>query len=385
MLDPEGRRLAAELIEIFGRGVDQQLDDEGFNTLALRVFSYQFERNQPYAAYARRRDRTPESVRHWSEIPAVPTAAFKEVPLVAGDPARAERVFRTSGTTRGSERRGEHHILDLMLYHASLLPNFAAHLLPDGAELPILSLMPPTSELPDSSLAHMIAVVLERLGAPGSGYFATADGGIDEEALGEALRRFEAEGRPVCILGTSFAFVHWTDALRERGERFRLAPGSRLMDTGGFKGKSREVAPDELRATYVELLGIPEDHLVNEYGMAEMCSQFYDRVLRDRIRGGVSTEGGAQGGVARVKVGPPWVRTQVVSPETLEPVQPDEIGILRHYDLANLGSVIGVQTEDLGREVDGGFLLLGRAAGAPPRGCSIAMDLLLEAAAERAP
>lgn len=382
MLDTEGRRLAGELVELFGRGVDYHLDDEGFNTLALRAFAYQFARNEPYRAFAERRGRVPGEISHWSEIPAVPTAAFKEVELVSGDPEKAEAVFRTSGTTEGAERRGEHYILDLTLYHASLLPNFAAYLLPDGAELPMISLMPPSSEMVDSSLAHMISVVLDRLGAVGSESHATVEGGIDEEGLSAVLRRYEAEGTPVCILGTSFSFVHWTDSLRARGERFELAPGSRLMDTGGFKGRSREVGADELRATYVELLGIREDHLVNEYGMAEMCSQFYDRILRDHYREEGGTRVRAEVGPDRVKVGPPWVRSQVVDPETLEPVAPGEVGILRHYDLANLGSVIGIQTEDLAREVEGGFVLLGRTSGAPPRGCSIAMDILLEAVAK---
>src|SRR5690606_32595439 len=160
-----------------------------------------------------------------------------------------------------------------------------------------------------------------------------------------------------------------------RGARYRLAAGSRLMDTGGFKGRGREVGEEELRATYAELLGIPGDHVVNEYGMTEMCSQFYDNVLRDRVLRGTVRR--------RHKQGPPWVRTRVVDPETLEAVPRGEVGILRHYDLANLGSVMAVQTEDIGREVEGGFVLLGRAAGAPPRGCSIAMDLLLSAVEER--
>jgi hypothetical protein len=376
--DAEGRALVAELIELCGRGVERELDDAAFNELALRIFAYQLAHNAPYAAYARLRGRGEDEVLHWSEIPAVPTAAFKEVPLVSGPASSAEAVFRTSGTTRGEERRGEHYLLDLSLYQASLLPNFAAYLVPDGAELPMLSLLPPAYEMPDSSLAYMVTVVGERLGAEGSGSFATVAEGIDEPALEAALRHHQAEGRPVCLLGTSFAFVHWTDSLRTRGVSFRLPAGSRLMDTGGFKGRSREVAADELRATYLELLGIPTDHLVNEYGMAEMCSQFYDRVLRDRVRHGAD---GA--GEARLKVGPPWVRTVVVDPETLEPFPAGEVGILKHYDLANLGSVIGVQTEDLGRVTEGGFELLGRAAGAPPRGCSIATDLLLEAVAGR--
>ena len=374
MLDLEGQALKLELFEIFRRGVDEPLPDHEFDRLARRVFEYQFRHNPPYAAYCRRRGRAPDAVTHWTEIPAVPTAAFKEVKLASGDASRAEAVFRTSGTTLGAERRGEHHILDLSVYHASLLPNFAAYLLPEGSEMPMLSLVPPAAQMVDSSLAHMIALVVDRLGSPQSGYFASVGGGIDDEGLSQALRRFEEEGTPVCLLGTAFSFVHWTDRLRERGERFRLPPGSRLMDTGGFKGKSREVPEEELRATYEELLGIPADHCVNEYGMTELCSQFYDTVLRDRVRGVPPRP--------RRKVPPPWVRTLVVDAETLEPVPKGEVGILRHIDLANLGSVIAVQTEDLGREVDEGFVVLGRAAGAPPRGCSIAMDLLLRAAEE---
>ncbi len=375
MLDREGLALREELFRLFQRDIESPLPDEAFTDLARRVFAYQYERNAAYAAYCRRRGRMPEAIDHWSQIPAVPTAAFKEIPMVSGDPRRAEAVFRTSGTTLGRERRGEHYMLDLSLYHGSLLPNFAAYLLPDGEEMPMLSLVPSVAEMVDSSLAHMIDVVSDRLGADGSRSYATVALGIDYDALDRALRGYLAEGQPVMILGTSFAFVHWTDRLRELGMRYELPPGSRLMDTGGFKGRSREVSAEELRAAYRDLLGIPEDFVVNEYGMTEMGSQFYDNVLRDRVRRGEVRP--------RHKTVPPWVRTVPVDPETLEPVPPGEIGILRHYDLANLGSVLAVQTEDLGRAVEGGFVVLGRAGGAPPRGCSIAMDLLLQAAQGR--
>ncbi len=375
MLDREGQALRAELFELFARDIDEPLPDEEFTAFARRVFAYQYERNPAYAAYCRRRGILPEVVEHWSRIPAVPTAAFKEIALVSGDPREVEAVFRTSGTTRGRERRGEHHMLDLSIYHGALLPNFAAHLLPDGAEMPMLSLIPSVEEMVDSSLAHMVDVVMDRLGTDDSRSFATVALGIDYAGLDRALRMYEDEGTPVMILGTSFAFVHWTDHLRERGMSYTLPAGSRIMDTGGFKGRSREVPEVELRSAYGELLGISEDHVVNEYGMTEMGSQFYDNVLRDRHRRGTVRE--------RHKVVPPWVRTVPVDPETLEPVEPGAVGILRHYDLANLGSVFAVQTEDLGRMVEGGFVVLGRAGGAPPRGCSIAMDLLLQAAEER--
>jgi hypothetical protein len=370
MRDATGRAIKAGVVDLLGQPLDEPLDDDAFNRIALRIFQFQYARNRPYAAFCERRDRTPESVAHWTYIPAVPTAAFKEVALVAGDPAEAEAVFRTSGTTQGLEKRGSHHILDLALYHFALIPNFAGCVLPDGAEMPMLSLVPSSTEMPDSSLAHMVGVVLERLGSRESGYYATASHGIDDARLATALRTAVDGGTPVCLVGTSFAFVHCLDRMRERGERHALPPGSRIMDTGGYKGRSRELGEEEMRGLYGELLGIPASHCVNEYGMTEMCSQFYDSSLRDSVRGRDRT---------RRKLVPPWVRTRVVDPETLEPVSPGITGLLQHFDLANAASVSAIQTEDLGVAVDDGFQLLGRAPGATPRGCSIAMDLLLEA------
>jgi hypothetical protein len=372
--DAEGRALKALLVDLFARSIDVPLDDAHFNRTALRVFSWQFARNAPYAAFCRRRERTPETVTDWTDIPAVPTAAFKEVALVAGDAAAADAVFRTSGTTRGPEKRGTHHVLDLSIYHFALIPNFAACVLPDGAELRMLSLVPSADELRDSSLSHMASVVLERLGSPDSGFFATAAQGIDDEKLHAALQDAERDGTAVCILGTSFAFVHWLDRLAERGVRHCLPDGSRLMDTGGYKGRSREVDEGAMRALYAERLGVPDTHCVNEYGMTELCSQFYDSTLREATRGRRGE---------RRKLVPPWVRTRVVDPETLAPLPHGQTGLLQHFDLANVGSVLAVQTEDLGCLTGDGFRLLRRAPGATPRGCSIAMDLLLEAVQQR--
>jgi hypothetical protein len=380
MHDAEGRALRAELAGVFSSSpIDQQLEDDAFNVLALRVFAYQYERNVPYAAFCSRRGNSPDTVQHWTGIPPVPTAAFKEVKLVTGNAADAEAVFRTSGTTQGEEKRGTHYIPDLRLYHFSLIPNFAACLLPDGAELRMISLIPSSAELPESSLSHMVDVVMERLGSPGSMYGADARRGIDDEAVAAALREAETAGEPVCILGTSFAFVHWLDRIASRDERYALPAGSRLMDTGGYKGRSREVSQEEMHRLYAQHLGIPASHCVNEYGMTEMCSQFYDSTLRSMVRGRDERTAVER----RRKIVPPWVRTRVVHPETLEPLPDGETGLLQHFDLANAGSVLAIQTEDLGAAVDDGFRLFGRAAGAVPRGCSIAMDILLEAVRAR--
>jgi hypothetical protein len=356
------------LLDRIAAGTGAAMADEEFDALARAVFVHQFACNAPYRAFCERRGVSPRTVAHWGEIPAVPTDAFKAAALVCGDPADAAAVFRTSGTTAGPERRGTHYLPDLALYDAALRAGFRAHLLPDGARPRIISLIPPPEEMRDSSLSHMAGAVVADFGSAESGWYVSPEGGIDHGGLEDALRDAEAAGDPVCILGTAFALVHWLDALREGGTRYRMPPGSRLMDTGGFKGRSREVTREELYGAVEERLGIPQAWCVNEYGMTEMSSQFYDGVA-----------GSASAPAQRLHAGPRWVRTQATDPETLRPLPHGETGVLRHLDLANLNSVMAIQTADLGVTSPRGFRVLGRARGAEARGCSLAMDDLLRA------
>lgn len=354
---------------------DATLVDSEFDALALRIFRHQFENNAPYRAYCERRGRTPSTVTHWTEVPPVPVAAFREVALVAGDPHDARVVFRTSGTTGGTERRGAHYLIDPSIYEASLLPTFTAYLLPDGARPDMLALIPTRRQMPDSSLAYMIDVVMRRLGGERSMYAVDAERGIDYDAAMAWLHEASQGERPVALLGTSFSFVHLLDTMAASTARVHLPAGSRLMDTGGYKGRSREVPADELRRLYTEYLGIEPAYCINEYGMTELCSQYYDATLHDAVRGDT--------GRPRRKKGPPWLRARVLDPDTLQPVPAGSVGILAHYDLANVDSVLAILTEDLGHEVEDGFVVLGRAQGATPRGCSIALDDLLSATRDR--
>jgi hypothetical protein len=383
-LEAERAALAAELLAWMGEGIPAPglpVDEERFNRLALRVFAYQFGANEPYRRYCERRGVLPGEFTDWREIPAVPTDAFKEVPLTCFPHEQAEAVFVTSGTTR-QVQRGRHYLRTLDLYHASLLPNFAAHLLPDSARLPAVVLFFSPEAMPQSSLAHMFGVVIEHLCQPAEAatYFVTPEG-IDIEGAVARLAQLEAAGQPVLVMGTAFAFVHLLDHMAARSQRLRLPPGSRLMDTGGYKGRSREVPKDELYAMYGDLLGIADHHIVNEYGMTEMGSQFYDGVLRRATGDGQWAIGGTaqERAQPRRKVAPPWVRTVVMDPETLTPVPPGQTGVLCHYDLANLDSVLALQTADLGYADTHGFEITGRAIGAEARGCSLAVEELLDA------
>jgi hypothetical protein len=308
----------------------------------------------------------------------VPATAFKRLDLFSGlpgdgaegSPRPPETVFETSGTRSGAEARGRHPVASLELYRAASMPWFGRNLIPEDEPLPILALLPSPAAAPSSSLSRMAGYAVERWGAPGSRFLSDPVSGVDHAGVREALDRVETEGRPSLLIGTAFAWVHWLEWAEERGHRVRLPSGSRLMETGGFKGRSREVPRDELYRRLEEGLGIPQGRMVNEYGMTELLSQMYEPVL--------SSADLPPG--RRVHRAPPWLGIQVLDPETLEPRPRGEVGLLAFMDLANVGSVSAVLTEDLGHlDSRGGLRLLGRAPGAEPRGCSLALEGILEA------
>lgn len=362
-------RLVEELITLCGRGVETPLGEDRFNELALQVFEHQYLRCEPYQAVCRLRGAVPGRVTHWTEVPAVLTDLFKWEELRTAAPEEIRAEYRTSGTGHGEERRGRVLLPSAALYDASLEPNFRAHLLPDRETMRILVLGPTTRFFPQSSLGHMFSRVLERFGAAGSGVFWREDG-PRFGCLVSALRKAEEEGTPVCLLGTAFGFVHFLDYLASEGVSFALPAGSRLMDTGGYKGRSREVPKEDLYEGYVRTLGIPLSHVVNEYGMTELASQFYDQCLR---------RGEECPAVERWKLPPPWCRVLLCDPESLEPLPRDHAGpgLIRFFDLANLHTVSSIQTEDLGIRRGDGFEILGRLPGAEARGCSLTAEAFL--------
>lgn len=352
------RSLDQRVLALIGEGADAPPDDARFEALALDLFAYQYEHNTPYRRLCDALGRDPSRVERWTGIPAVPTGAFKQARLACFPPERDVAVFRTSGST--TEQRGALHLDTLELYEASLLASFDARICL-GEWLPFEVLAPPAHEAPDSSLSYMFDCAVRELAGPGSRFWVHAEG-WEPEPLIEALR--EASG-PLVVAGTAFAFVHLVDELDARGLTVRLPDGSRVMETGGFKGRSRELSRADLHGTIERTLGVPAARIVNQYGMCELGSQFYE----DSIATGLPS---------RRKLGPPWVRTRVVDPATLTEVARGERGLLVHYDLANTGSVLAVQTSDVGRALpDGGFDLFGRLPGAEAKGCSLAADALL--------
>jgi hypothetical protein len=339
-------------------------DEERFERLALAIFAFQFEHCTPFRRFCQGRGQTPAAVRSWREIPPVPTGAFKQVALRSFSEERTAHTFRTSGTS--TSVRGELHLDRLELYEAALLPAFRRFVLPDlapGARARILALAPPPRELPDSSLSHMFAVVLRELGTPDSGFYVEG-GELQTDRLLSHLGEARDDESPLALCGTAFSFVHLLDKLERRDAKLELPPSARVMETGGFKGRSREMPRAELYASLQRRAGVPAERIVNQYGMTELGSQFYDSVLRFPDQ-------------PRRKLAPPWTRVAVVDPEAGDSAAPGEPGAIAVVDLANTGSVLALQTADVGRALGDGFELLGREPGAEARGCSIAADALL--------
>ncbi len=334
--------------------------DAQFDRLALALFRYQYGANAAYRSFCQRRNATPRRVQTWSDIPPVPIDAFKALELRCEPPRDDERVFMTSGTTR-ADTRGRHFHPHLDVYDLSMTRHFAQRFMQGAERLPMGILFPDEQAMPNSSLAHYLALAKSVFGTADSRYFMSPQG-MDLDGLWQALEQAERLGQPYALLGASFSFVHVIDALRASGHRFRLPPGSRILDTGGYKKQSRELPLEAFYSELSDLLGVPRERCINMYGMTELSTQFYDN--------GNAT-------LPAVKSGPHWIRSRLVDPATGQTVPAGERGILAHCDLGNFNSVTTILTEDVGAPAEGGFLLLGRAEGAQAKGCSLAVEEFL--------
>ncbi|HUY26944.1 MAG TPA: hypothetical protein VMV27_05945 [Candidatus Binataceae bacterium] len=369
-MDSAANQIVSEVI-----GFIQQPEPARFSDLALRVFHFQLEAIASYKEYCHRLGIDPAAIRSADQIPMVSTIAFKYAELAPPGAAQTPGAleFLTSGTTIGRDRRGRHLVEQPQVYRASAIAHLGAMLFPDGARMRVLAMHPTAARMPESSLSAMISWGIEEFGRGQSRCVADRVG-VDLEAAIAFAREAAAAREPVCILGTTAAFAAMFERMAEAGLRLAMAPGSRMMDTGGPKGQRVPLSPAQVASRAVEMLGIDADLVINEYGMTELCSQLYDATPFN------SRYSAAPG--ARVKLAPPWMRPAAIDPATMRRLADGTPGMLGFIDLANVCSVCAVVTEDLGIVEGGSVRVLGRASGAGSRGCALAIDAF-EAAAHQ--
>ncbi len=303
-----------------------------FDAAARALFDWQVAHNAEYAAFS-----GGASPKTWLEIPAVPVGLFRELALTCFPPSAARFHFQTSGTTGAP---GVHRLMDTEVYDLGARRHAAAVVgaIPEEG----VSLVSPAAS---SSLGHMC-----RSFAPRLRWYFTPELGLDASGAVLALR---AARRAQFVPATAFALAELIapdDA--PPPEPVRLPEGSVVMVTGGFKGRRRAVDEGALVArarAFFEGAAV-----VGEYGMTELSSQLWAANLGDPF------------------TPPPWMRVYAADPLTGEPA---EEGVLRFVDLANHATVLAVETQDLGRVLpDGRVVLLGRSLEAPLRGCSLTVE-----------
>ncbi len=330
--------MKARIAQLIAGPLDAWSED-GFDAAAQALYRWQLQHNADYRAVA-----GDTQVEHWTQIPAVPVALFRSLPLTCFPPKRATVVFRTSGTT-GAGARGTHRLLDTEVYDLGARRQAEACLgrLPERG----LGLV---STAADSSLGHMCARFVPHMPS----FFDPVEG-VRAAAAWKTLAELSLTPTPLFLPGTAFA---WADLLGPdpaRLEPIELPPGSLLMVTGGYKGRARAVPEDQLAGWLRRLL--PGARLVGEYGMTELSSQLWSVPLGGPF------------------VPPPWLRVLAVDPATGAPLPTGVPGQLRFFDLANHQSVLAIETLDLGAvRADGAVTLRGRIAGAPVRGCSVTVE-----------
>ena len=304
--------------------------------LALDLFRFQYANNPLYRQYTDALGVDPAAVAAPEALPFLPISFFKTQAVKTGD-FLPEAVFASSGTTGMVTSR--HEIKDLGLYKASFTAGFE-RFYGSVTDWCVLGLLPSYLERGNSSLVVMVDELIRQSGHPDSGFYL-----YEHEALYGVLQRLEAQGQKTLLIGVTFALL-------DLAERYSLSlRHTVVMETGGMKGRRRELTRAELHAFLIERLGVQTIHA--EYGMTELLSQAY-------------SEGGGLFSC------PPWMKVLVRSEDDPLEVRTEGEGILNIIDLANRWSCGFLATEDTGRVYpDGRFEVSGRVDNSDIRGCSL--------------
>lgn len=310
--------------------------EEEFNRIALELFHRTLGANEVYRNYAAGLSVVPEMIRHHSSIPFLPVEFFKTKRVYSAD-TEPEKVFLSSGTT-GMER-SFHCVADLDLYRKALTAGFR-YFYGDPKDYVFAALTPSPTEHPDSSLIFMISELMKQ----SEGLFLSLDP-ADKDPL-SPLRPLRLNNKKVFLIGLTYALLN----IAEKG--VEKNPSLIILETGGMKGRRKEMIREELHQRLKEGFGMEKIH--SEYGMSELLSQAWSK----------------GDGIFRC---PPWMK--VLIRDTNDPLSllpAGQTGGINIIDLANIYSCPFLATQDLGKvNEDGSFEVLGRFDYSDVRGCSL--------------
>lgn len=312
--------------------------EEEFWETALKAFEYQSENNQVYKEFVTFLGRNRDKVKTAGNIPFLPVEFFRNHRIITGE-RPVEIVFESSGTS--GLLPGRHYVSDLALYERSFFKTFRQFYGEPGDYL-IIALLPSYTERGGSSLVYMADKIIKKSHHSQSGFYKG-----ETDTILNAVKKGRDEGSRILLLGVSYALLD----LAESGSY--SFEGITVMETGGMKGRRKELTRSELHSILKEKFNVDTIH--SEYGMTELLSQAYS-----------SGEG--------IFYCPPWMRIILRDPQ--DPLslfsQPGKTGGINIIDLANLNSCSFIATGDLGKlHEDGGFEVLGRFDNSDIRGCNL--------------
>ncbi len=309
-----------------------------FERVALEVFHFQYRNNPVYHKFCKLLKISESQVSAVKEIPYMPIEFFKSFEVVTTK-ASPEAIFTSSGTT-GSQV-SSHHVASLSIYESSFRKGFD-HFYGDIRQYTILALLPSYLERQGSSLVYMADTLIKDSQQKDSGFYLD-----DMDRLIATLRRLVTEGKKVLLLGVSFALLDLAEY-----NSLQLGDAVIVMETGGMKGRKKEMIRAHLHGLLQQGLGVSRIH--SEYGMTELLAQAYSK---------------GDG----VFACPPWMKITIRDPKDPLSMLPNgKVGGLNCIDLTNLHSCSFIATQDLGKtHPDGGFEVLGRFDDSDLRGCNL--------------
>jgi len=365
------RNEIADFIKTGGALGGKELSDK-FNKLAIQLFKIQFKAIESYARYCAKKGVTPDCVNDYLQIPPIPVSAFKSDDIFIYPDDDIYITFKTSGTSGANRGRAYFSKSGAELTSLAIVENAKKFMFPDKIDTHFLLIAPSPKAAPELTMAFGITEVMNNVGTLGGRHYIGPAGLNIDEFLND-IKNYESKGEPVSIIAPSFALVVILDKLTEKGVKFKMAPGSRVLDAGGFKGRSREISRPDMLRSIEECFAIPPQYCINALGMSELGTQYYDDNLKNYIAGI---------NAPTAKRNPHWAKTLVMKLDGdmnyLAPQISSIKGALVHFDLSNFDRALAILTDDLGCYKEDGFEVCGRIKEGDLKGCSLTIEELIK-------